>query len=314
MPLEIRLTPKLAYRLRLSPQMRLSLNLLQLPLVKLKEYVLEQIEKNPLLEPVSSEPLFTNRQNNDNIPHMDQEDSPTLQEHLLKQLYLLSATDKERKIGELIIGNIDDNGYLKMPIEDIAKSCKTTKSQIEKVLSLIQSFNPEGIGARDLRECLMLQLKAKGEENSLAAQIVDKYLGFLEKKRYKFIAKKLKVSIERIKDAMRKIANLEPRPGRTFSTERTLYLLPDAMLKKNKEGYEVILNDWEIPRITINERYKKMLKQKDTPDDTRKYLIERLNAAKALTRAIFKRQETIQKVIEDIVYFQRDYFDNGITN
>lgn len=338
MPLEVRLTPKLTYKLRLSPQMRLSLNLLQLPLVKLKEYVLEQVEKNPLLEPVSSEPSFTNKQRDDNILHIEQGDSgsevswseedadkrqyreslitasPTLREHLLKQLYLIATTDKECKIGELIIGNIDDNGYLRCPLEEIAKSSKTTKSQVEKVLNLIQSFDPAGVGARDLRECLMLQLKAKGGENSLAAQIADKYLSFLEKKRYKYVAKKLNVSIERIKDAIKEIANLEPKPGRSFSAERTLCLEPDALLKKSKEGYEVVLNDWELPSITINEKYKKMLKQKDMPDETRKYLSERLNAARALTCAIAKRQETVRKVIEDIVHFQKDCFDKGIAN
>ena len=334
MPLEVKLTPKLTYKLRLSPQMRLSLNLLQLPLVKLKEYVIEQIEKNPLLEPVNNESVPTDKQISDieqaameSQNTWSEEDkekrqyreslittSPTLQEHLLKQLYLLTSTDEERKIGELIIGNIDDNGYLRCSIEDIAESGKTTKFEVEKVLAFIQTFDPIGIGARNLRECLLLQLKAKMEENSLIGQIVDKYLSFLEKKRYKYIAKKNKVSVEEIKETMKEIANLEPKPGRSFSTERTVRLVPDAMLKKNKDEYEVILNDWELPHITINDKYKKMLKEKNTPQDAKKYLLERLNAAKALIGAICKRRETIKEVIEDIVYFQKDCLDKEMGN
>lgn len=335
MPLELKLAPKLTYKLRLSPQMKLSLNLLQLPLIKLKEYISEEIEKNPLLESVDAEyvgmPILRHseppqEQAEPQMPWSEEDEEKkqyreslittpiTLQEHLLKQLHLVSSSGQEGKIGELIIGNIDDNGFLRCPPEDIAKSCKTTIQKTEKVLTLIQTFDPIGIGARDLRECLLLQLKAKQQENSLAGQIVDNYLSFLEKKRYEYIAKKLKVSIKEIKYAVEEIASLEPKPGRSFSTETTCRLIPDAILRKNKDSYEVILNDWELPRITINDKYKKMLKQKDTPDETKEYLKERFNAAKTLIDAVNKRKETIQRVIEDIVYIQKDFLDKGAFN
>lgn len=338
MPLEVRPIPKLTYKLRLTPQMRLALNLLQPPLTKLKEYIKEEIEKNPVLEPIDKDPLPTRKKFESSIAGFDEGRPETemswseddeekrrfkesliikqaiLRDHLLRQLHLLTYTDNDRRIGELIIGNINDDGYLRCSIEDIAKSSETTKSQIEGVLSLIHTFDPIGVGARDLRECLLLQLKSKGEENSLAGQIVNKYLPFLEKKRYKYIAGKLKTSTDRIKDAMKEIVRLEPKPGQSFSTERALPLIPDATLKKTKEGYEVVLNDWELPRITINEKYRKMLKQSDTPEDTREYLRERFRAAKSLIHGIKKRKETIQKVIEDIVYVQKDFFDNGGAN
>ena len=162
-----------------------------------------------------------------------------MQEHLSRQLHLFANSEDERKIGESIIGNINDNGYLDCPIDEIAESNRTTKSQVEKVLVLIQTFDPIGVGARDLRECLWLQLKVKREENSVAGQIVDKYLAFLEKKRYGYIAKKLKRSVEEIKDAIKEIAKLEPKPGCSFSQEITQRLIPDAILKKNKDGYDI---------------------------------------------------------------------------
>lgn len=332
--LEVKLIPKLTYKLRLSPQIKLSLNLLQLPLVKLKEYIIEQIEKNPFLESVDSEAAHTDKQIRDitreeTKSEMDwtEEDEErkqyqetlisaplTLQDHLLKQLYLLTDVEEEHKIGEEIIGNIDDDGYLRCGVEKIAESNKRTTSQAKKILSFIQTFSPMGIGARDLRECLLLQLKARQEENSLAGKIVDKYLSFLEKKQYKFIAKKLsvsggKVSVEEIKEAIETIAKLEPRPGRSFNAEKTLRLIPDAILKRSKDGYEIILNDWELPSLTINAKYKEMLEQDNISGDARIYLRERLNAAKTLIGAINKRRQTIQDVFCDIVNFQKDAFN-----
>lgn len=344
MPLELKLTPKLTYKLRLSPQMKLSLSLLPLPLVKLKEYIIEEIEKNPLLEVLTSESMFpNNKQSSDIITNIEQQNSesklpwseedeekrqykesliaasPTLQEHLLKQLHLSVNSDGERKIGELIIGNIDDNGYLSCLVDEISESSKTTNLQVEKVLNLIQTFDPIGVGARNLRECLLIQLKAKGKENSLIGLIVDKCLPFLEKKRYKYLVKKLsakggKVSVEKIKEAVKEIARLEPKPGRSFSTEKTVRLIPDAILKKNKDRYEVILNDYELPSIKINDKYKTMLKEENTPSDVKKYLIERLNAAKALIGAIDKRRRTIQEITEDIVNFQKESLDKELTD
>jgi RNA polymerase sigma-54 factor len=120
--------------------------------------------------------------------------------------------------------------------------------------------------------------------------------------------------MEEIKEAMKEIANLEPKPGRSFNTEKTLRLVPDAILKKNKDDYELVLNDWELPPITINDKYRKMIKEKDTPPDARKYLLERLNAAKALIGAIGKRRQTLREIIEDIISFQKQALDEEISN
>lgn len=357
MQLELRPANKLTYKLRLTPQMRLAISLLQMPLVKLKDYVKEQIEENPLLEAANIEvPLkeagadlnpvrntietTKDSEISNGVNYSSNEDEEekqnyresliskpaTLSDHLLNQLYLFVNSDEERKIGELIIDNIDDNGYFKGSLEEIAKSTQATPPEVEKVLSLIQTFEPIGVGARDLRECLLLQIKTKGEENSLAGQIIDRYLPYLEKKRFEFIAKKFsatkhggsacggKVTVERIKEAIKEIAHLEPKPGRSFNTERAVRLIPDATLKRNNDKYEVIFNDWELPSLNLNPKYKRMLKQEDIAEDTKEYLKERFRAAKFLINAINKRKETIQKVTEAIVYIQRDSLDNGMQN
>ncbi|MDP2939943.1 MAG: RNA polymerase sigma-54 factor, partial [Candidatus Omnitrophota bacterium] len=139
-------------------------------------------------------------------------------------------------------------------------------------------------------------------------------LPFLEKKRYGYIAKKLKRSVEEIKDAIKEIARFQPKPGCSFSQEITQRLIPDAILKKNKDGYEVIPNDWELPRFSLNAKYKEMLKKDDTPAEVKEYLQERLRAGRSLIDAVNKRKETIQKIIEEIVYTQKDFLDNGATH
>jgi RNA polymerase sigma-54 factor len=356
MHLQIKHINKLNYKLKLTPHIKLTFKLLQLPLLKLKEFIEHQVEENPLLDIENTEPLpkteeeFTEsnidylleKAENHNFTREKQDYkynentlayTLTLSDHLLKQLYLFPLSSEEREIGKFIIGNIDTTGYLLYPIKHLAKSVKASIPKVKKVLSLIQALDPPGIGARDLRECLLLQLKAKLREKSLsppyksfnnsshpygkeilAYQIIDKFLPFLEKKRYEYIAKKLKVPPVMVKEAVREIAHLEPKPGRIFNKEKALPIIPDAILRKNNDEYEVILNDWELPRITLNNKYKKMIKQKNTSADVKKYLREKLKAANELINAVNKRKEIVKKVIEEIVHLQKDFFDKGVAN
>ena len=340
MQLELKPSPKLLYKLRLTPQMRLAISLLQMPLIKLKKYIKQQLEENPLLESVdhASE---EERDFQDNYRLNDEENykeslvtKPTsLTEHLSNQLHLLANSDDEQKIGEIIIDNIDDNGYLKSSLEEIAEISKTDLNLCEKVLSLIQTFDPIGVGARDLRECLLLQInsirnikaitgkdkishgvKTKGQEDSLSGQIINKYLPYLERKRFEFIAKKLKCSVERIKEAIKEIAQLEPKPGRSFNTERTVRLIPDIILERNNDKYEVVLNDGQLPSLSLNPKYKALLKTKDISEDTKEYLRDRLKSARSLINALNKRRQTLQKVAEAICLIQRDFLDKGLFN
>ncbi|NQT06007.1 MAG: RNA polymerase factor sigma-54 [Candidatus Omnitrophica bacterium] len=312
MPLELKLVHKLIYKLKLTPRMRLGIHLLQMPLLKLKEHIEQQIEENPLLERENAAPRSAGDEEKRNYTESLITKPLTLQEHLVRQLHLLAESGEDRRIGEEIVGDIDDNGYLNCSIEDVARSTESTPLKASKVLSLIQTFDPVGVGAMDLRECLLLQLRAKGDNKSLAYKIVDKFLPYLKNKRYKYIAQKLKVRLEKIKEAIKEIARLEPKPGCSFNPERTVRLIPDAILRKEEKRYEVVFNDWELPRLVINDKYKRMIKQKDTPKDAKEYLRERLGAARLLIDAISRRRETTQKVIEEIVHVQKDFLDNGV--
>ncbi|MBU1121167.1 MAG: RNA polymerase factor sigma-54 [Candidatus Omnitrophica bacterium] len=335
MPLKIEPINKLTYKLKFTPQMKLSTELLQLPFVKLQEFIKQQIEENPLLRnDIKESP--PERINGTDMPvpysisakefgeknysagEREKQDfreslitkPVTLHEHLLRQLHLFASSDPDCKIGELIIGDIDDNGYLRSSLKEISESADTDISRAEKVLSLIQTFDPAGAGAKDLRECLMLQLKVTGEENSLAGRIIDKFLPFLAKKRYSYIASKLKVSEEKVKQALKEITSLEPKPGRSFNNEITIRLIPEAVIQKNNQNYEISFNSG-LPNVRLNAKYKQMLSQENTAQDVKKYLKERLKAANFLIEAIAKRKETLRKVIEDIVCIQKDFLDNG---
>lgn len=336
MQLELKPTNKLTYKLKLTPQMRLAINLLQMPLVKLRDYVQQQVEENPLLEikdkempPEEVEFDLNYGSNEDEEEKQNYRETlitktACLSEHLLNQLHLLANSDEERKIGEIIIANIDDNGYLKSSMEEITKSANADVTSCEKVLSLIQTFDPIGVGARDLRECLLLQIKAKRGGNFLVGQIIDKYLPYLERKKFEFIAKKLsakggsasdgKVSVDKIKEAIKVIAALEPKPGRSFNQDKAVRLIPDVLLKKNNDKYEVVFNDDELPQLNINLNYKRMIKQKDISAETKEYLKKKLESAKFLINAIKSRKQTIQSVSEAIVYLQKGFLDNGMAN
>lgn len=319
------LQPKLKiqpiHKLKLSPQIKLNIKLLQLPLFRLAELIKQQAEENPLLELEESLPDESFKSNQVEGKQQYKETlitkPTTLFEHLSIQLPLVTQSGQQQKIGESIIGNLDDNGYLRISLTEIAQKLKTSKSKVEKMLALVQTLDPSGIGARNLRECLLIQLyRTKKSKNSLCYQIVDKYLYLLEKKRFNFIAKKLsssdkKVSVEKVKQTVGEIAKLEPKPGRSLAPEKRMALIPDVLLKKNRDKFEIVFNDWELPRIKLNRKYRKMLEQKDTPCEARQFLKEKLTAAKKLIEATKKRKQTILDVTETIIQIQNDFFKFG---
>lgn len=316
MRLRIRTVNKLTQKLKLTSYMRLSLQLLQLPIVKLGEFINQQAEENPLLNLEYSNCFQRKKYDSDDEEKQNYKNSLTakpitLHECLLRQLRIQANSEAKYKIGELIISNIDDNGYLQCSVEDIAKSAKASLPKVKQILSLIHTFNPPGVGARNLRECLMLQLKVKGEEGSLATQLLDKCFVFLTKRKYRDIAKKLKVSLEKIKEAVQEISHLEPKPGRSFDTEKTVYLKPDLILKENGKEYEVMFNNWELPRISLNNKYRIMLRQKNIPQDTKEYLRERLKAACSLITAINNHKNTLKEIAKSIISFQKDFLNEG---
>lgn len=319
--LEISLKPKLLFKLLLTPSLRLSLNILQLPLQQLAQHVKTEIEQNPILE--NTTVYNENEHNFENYVsrNKDKEEiinylksllkhEATIQEHLRSQLEFNIHSKKELEIGEFILGSLDESGYLRESEPDIVKILKVDIDKVKDVLAIIQTFDPAGIAARDLRECLMLQLTATGKTKTLPYIILDKYFDLLEKKKINIIAKKMNVSEQEIIKALEELTSLEPNPAKAFNPEKTRYILPDAFLIKEDQEFSIILNDWEIPPIIFNEHYLNMLKQKDTPQDVQKFLTERLKSAKSLADAINKRKETLKKIIEIITYTQKDFFNN----
>ncbi len=240
--------------------------------------------------------------------------SPSLQEHLLWQLRLTTHAPIEQKVGEIIIGNIDDNGYLKDTLEEVAGEADCDMAQVEKVLKLIQGFEPTGVGARDLNECLLLQVQGQDESSQLIRQIIKHHLGNLEKKKFSAIASDLKIPLKKAVELARVIASYDPKPGRQFTAEQTRYVTPDVFVYKLEDEYVVVVNDEGIPRLRINNLYKKILKRGDnSPPATRKYIEDKFRSALWLIKSIQQRQSTLYKVTESIVKFQRDFLDNGIS-
>jgi len=353
MVMKLRLTQKMAQRMALTPQMRQSIHILQLPLLELKSYLEQQMEENPILED-SQESEFKENVSDKEIQKLielssqDRKDSEdyfntgyseeeikekqnyresliikqtTLQEHLLGQLGLQPLNEIDYKIGELIIGMIDENGYFQGAPEEVAGTLKVGPGDVQNVLSLIQTFEPVGVGARNLKECLLIQLDSKGKHDSLAYRVVENHLVDLAKNKTELIAKQLsaeggsasggKVTVERIKEALKEISALEPKPGRSFGQVESRRILPDIIVEKIEDDYEITINGRGLPPLKISSQYKNLLKLKDTPEETKGYLKEKLDSALWLIKAVNKRQETIRRVAECIVQTQKEFFEFG---
>jgi RNA polymerase sigma-54 factor len=235
---------------------------------------------------------------------------PNLQTHLLRQLRISDCPDYN--LGELIIGNIDEDGYLRTSTQEIAAISGSAVEKVEEILALIQTFGPAGIGARNLKECLLIQLRARQGENPLAMKIVSKYLEELEKKKYSQIARNLTVDIEDVREATKIIAALEPKPGYKFNPVSPQYILPDVSVKKIDGEYQIIVNDADLPMLRINPFYKKLLKNDRSPE-TQKYLTEKFKSALWFIKSIEQRKRTIYRVAECIVKRQREFLDKGIS-
>lgn len=241
---------------------------------------------------------------------------PSLSDHLLWQLHLSTSDKTIVKGGEWIIGNLDDDGYLRATPEEMSEQSGISLPQIESALDLVQSFDPSGIAARNLRECLMIQIHHLDLRGSLVEKIVDQHLADLEKRKYAQIAKALNVTPQEVMEASQVIIHeLEPKPGRPYLASDTNYIVPDVYVIKIDDRYIVQLNDEGLPRVRINPYYRKLLSRKDIVDKvTKEYIEERLRSAQWLMKGMEQRSKTIYKVAESIVKFQRDFLDHGISH
>ena len=242
--------------------------------------------------------------------------SLTLQEHLTNQLSMLDLDPGTRRIAENIIYNLDDNGYLQYPMEELVGSMPpgTTAAQAERVLWVVQSLEPPGVGARDLKECLLLQIKDDPTpQSSLVGQIITRYLDDLRLNRFPKIVKETGYTLEEIREAAEFIYHLSPRPGAVFSTEQPQYVLPDVRVQQNEHGdYEVVMCDDYVPRLRVSGQYPHVMQSETSTAEEKDYIRQKLQAARWIIDAIEQRRNTLKRIMEEIVKHQREFFDKGI--
>jgi RNA polymerase sigma-54 factor len=237
----------------------------------------------------------------------------SLTEHLIWQLRMTGMSPVEESVAALMIGNMDKDGYLQVEIEDIAFQTGQDFDVVERALRRIQELDPPGVGARDLPECLFLQIRAQGKADSVAARIVRDYLALLESKRYDKMAKELGCPIEEVAEAARYIATLEPKPGRNFGEGDIRYITPDVFVQKVGDELVVTLNDEGLPRLRVSNFYRQVLGESGS-GEAKRYIQEKMRAAAWLIKSIQQRQRTLYLVTQSIVRFQREFFEHGISH
>src|SRR6266704_2673958 len=236
----------------------------------------------------------------------------TLQQNLLGQLNQSALDASDRKAAELIIGNIDDNGFLQSTPEEMALNSGIPKEDFERMLALILSFYPPGVGARDLRECLLIQLKREEKEDSLEYKIVSEYMEDLGRRRFPEIARRMGISVEDVQTAAENIGRLNPRPGQVFAAAPQNYVLPDVTVEKVNGEYQISLNDEQIPHLRISNLYKDIIASGNTQtSDVKDYIRDKIRSGKFLIRSIHQRQQTILNIAQQIVARQRDFLEHG---
>lgn len=238
----------------------------------------------------------------------------TLHDHLYWQVKMTGFADHEEKAADAIISHIDDDGYLKVPLAQIAEEENLAQDDLEDALSLIQEFDPPGVGARDLKECLLIQAKILEEDTNDLVLLITSHLKDLEKKNYEAIAKGLNRSMEEVIEICKIIYAMEPKPGRSYSGNDIQYVTPDVYVYKVGDDYVVSLNEDGLPKLKISNYYKNMLKGGANPSGDQKateYIQEKLKSAVWLIKSIHQRQRTIFKVTDSIVKHQKEFFEKG---
>jgi RNA polymerase sigma-54 factor len=238
----------------------------------------------------------------------------SLVDHLMWQLRLTDTTDeRERQIAGIIISNLDADGYLRLPLEEVAFLAGAELAEVERALRLVQGFDPPGVAARSLSECLLSQLRQRGLGDSLAAVLVRDHLHALEGKRFDKLSRELKVSLAELAAAQHTIAGLEPKPGRDFGDGDIRYITPDVYIHKVGEDLIVTLNDEGLPRLRISQFYRQVLGRGEA-SDAKGYIQDKVRAAAWLIKSIHQRQRTLYMVTQSIIKFQREFFDQGVSH
>jgi len=236
----------------------------------------------------------------------------SLQEHLERQMKLAAPSKELEELGFFIIGHIDSNGFLKMDLEELSAGSMRSVEEVKQVLDIIQGFDPNGVGSRNLRECLMLQLRNAGKSDSISYRILEKHFEALGKKKYLDIAKSLKVKVQDVQAAVKEIMRLDLRPGQSFGQSQTQYIVPDVTLRKDEDEWEIIINDDHLPHLRISNFYRKMMQKDGVNPEVRDYIKEKIHSGKWLIKNIHQRHETLYNITSEIVKRQRDFLERGV--
>jgi RNA polymerase sigma-54 factor len=349
--LETKLLLKTTQKLVMTATLQQAIKLLPLSRLELIQKVHQEILENPFLEEVATQETTDTELANAELPQESSQDSeefevdweaylqdfrsnpdyvPTLSkevpsleatlksetslaEHLLWQLSLTVHDELEKQIGTYLIGNIDDDGYLQCQTEEVAKGFGCEEEQIFAVLEVIQSFDPPGVGAFDLQESLLIQLHHLEMDDSLAWKIVQQYLSQLDERYFQKIARSFGVTINEVIAAVGLIRTLDPKPGSRFNSPRVEYIVPDVVVVKVDDDYQVILNEDGMPSLRINALYQNVLRQNDgMQSDTREYLEEKFRSAIWLMKSVEQRRQTLLRVTKSLCKFQREFLDKGL--
>ncbi len=339
--LSLSLQTKLSQKLLITPQMKQSLNLLQMPVTELLQEVNEILSENPVLEEIDVQATEEEKikdefleilkkvdwddyyGHHDEIFYTPQDDegvdydkfiskTPTLNEHLLFQLNILDLSDEEKKIGEYIIGNLTDSGYFRLNIEDSANELNVTPKKFTEILNLIRQFDPTGIASTSLSECIIIQLETMGI-NPYDIEIIKEILINFEEDfingNFEKIKTELELDDETFEILLKYIRKTDPKPGLKFSGHNN-YITPDVYITKKDGKYEVTLNESEFPALKLNSYYLKMINTKNIDKDTKNFIEEKIKNAVWLLKSLNQRQKAIYKVVKAIVEIQKDFLDD----
>jgi RNA polymerase sigma-54 factor len=321
----------------MTPELRQAIAILQMSTLELGEYLQKELEENPVLEqkeneePVEIEKETENKTEdwleifNDRdigLQPRDMEEKtfdnfvikrPSLYEHLQFQLQLSCKDKMELAIGNYLIGSIDSNGYLVVELQEVAEKTGSNVEQVERVLQLIQSFHPHGVGARDLVECLLIQVRYYGKDDPATIMIIKEHLEDLARGRLNKIAQAQNLSVFQVQQICDFIRTLDPKPGLQYSSDEVKYIVPDVVVEKIDGKYIVMVNDISFPRLVVNQLYENMLRNPEGfTFEARKYMEDKINSAIWLIKSIEQRRMTLYKVASCIVDIQTEFLDKGI--
>ncbi len=336
-------------KLIMTPELKLALKILQLPAVELEELIQNELEANPVLDLMDEnrdeKPEVQQKQENKekekekeidwkeyvqyqgksySMEGFDTDESSefsyenfitysyTLKEHLISQIRVSTISEKLRDIGEYIIESLDENGYLNTTQEDMAAILAVDIEAVRDALNIIHTFEPFGVGAIDLKECLLIQLKNRDIQNEKIEAIVKNHLDDIACNRLNNISKKLSISIEEAQNYSDIIKNLEPKPGRAFEgSSSTKYVTPDVYIEKVGNEYVVIINDHYGSRLMINQYYKNILRSEDKSSNATAFINNKLTSAMWLIKSLEHRKNTLYNVVKAILEYQMDFFEKG---